>query len=135
MLASRITLPQRSRSLAAKLAADAKGKPPAMPIHASGDVSAAMAKATKRVAADYAYPFIPHVPMEPINCTARVDGDKVEIWAPTQNPEPGRAAVAKLPLGVVTKAMMPFFVALFVVLLMVTYVPAISLWLPRAMGL
>jgi isoquinoline 1-oxidoreductase beta subunit len=83
----------------AKLAADAKGKPPAMPIHASGDVSAAMAKATKRMAADYAYPFIPHVPMEPINCTARVDGDKVEIWAPTQNPEPGRAAVAKL-LGV-----------------------------------
>ena len=83
----------------AKLAADAKGKPPAMPIHASGDVSAAMAKATKRVAADYAYPFIPHVPMEPINCTARVDADKVEIWASTQNPEPGRAAVAKL-LGV-----------------------------------
>jgi isoquinoline 1-oxidoreductase beta subunit len=83
----------------AKMAGDAKGKPPAMPIHASGDVSAAMAKATKRVAADYAYPFIPHVPMEPINCTARVDGDKVEIWAPTQNPEPGRAAVAKL-LGI-----------------------------------
>lgn len=83
----------------AKLAADAKGKPPALPIHASGDVSAAMTKAAKRVAADYAYPFIPHVPMEPINCTARVDGDKVEIWAPTQNPEPGRAAVAKL-LGV-----------------------------------
>jgi isoquinoline 1-oxidoreductase beta subunit len=84
----------------AKMAADAKGKPPAMPIHASGDVNAAMARATKRVAADYAYPFIPHVPMEPINCTARVDGDKVEIWAPTQNPEPGRAAVAKL-LGIV----------------------------------
>ncbi|OYW15068.1 MAG: isoquinoline 1-oxidoreductase, partial [Sphingomonadales bacterium 12-62-5] len=83
----------------AKLAAEAKGKPAVMPIHATGDVSAAMAKATKRVAADYAYPFIPHVPMEPINCTARVDGDKVEIWAPTQNPEPGRAAVAKL-LGV-----------------------------------
>ena len=83
----------------AKMAADAKTKPPALPFHASGDVSAAMAKAAKRVRADYAYPFIPHVPMEPINCTARVDGDKVEIWAPTQNPEPGRAAVAKL-LGV-----------------------------------
>ncbi len=83
----------------AKLAANAKGKPPGMSIHASGDVSAAMARATKRVAADYAYPFIPHVPMEPINCTARVEGGKVEIWAPTQNPEPGRAAVAKL-LGV-----------------------------------
>ena len=83
----------------AKMAAEAKGKPPAMPIHASGDVSAAMGRAVKRVAADYAYPFIPHVPMEPINCTAQVTGDKVEIWAPTQNPEPGRAAVAKL-LGV-----------------------------------
>jgi isoquinoline 1-oxidoreductase beta subunit len=89
----------QSTAVWAKMAAEAKGKAPALPIHASGDVSAAMAKATKRVAADYAYPFIPHVPMEPINCTARVDGDKVEIWAPTQNPEPGRAAVAKL-LGV-----------------------------------
>ena len=83
----------------AKLAAEAKSKPAAMPVHASGDVSAAMARAAKRVVADYAYPFIPHVPMEPINCTARVDGDKIEIWAPTQNPEPGRAAVAKT-LGV-----------------------------------
>ncbi|WP_338819048.1 TRAP transporter large permease [Acidovorax temperans] len=45
------------------------------------------------------------------------------------------AAVAKLPLGIVTKAMVPFFTALFVVLLMITYIPAISLWLPRAMGL
>ena len=45
------------------------------------------------------------------------------------------AAVAKLPLGVVTKAMMPFFLALFIVLLMVTYVPAISLWLPHMLGL
>lgn len=83
----------------AKLAAEARGKPPALPIHASGDVAAAMAGAAKRVRADYAYPFIPHLPLEPINCTARVEGDKVEIWAPTQNPEPGRAAVAKT-LGV-----------------------------------
>jgi tripartite ATP-independent transporter DctM subunit len=45
------------------------------------------------------------------------------------------SAVAKLPLGVVTRAMMPFFVALFVVLLMVTYIPWISLWLPRLLGL
>ena len=45
------------------------------------------------------------------------------------------SAVAKLPLGVVTRAMMPFFVALFVVLMMVTYIPWISLWLPRWLGL
>jgi tripartite ATP-independent transporter DctM subunit len=45
------------------------------------------------------------------------------------------SAVSKLPMGVITKAMTPFFVALLVVLMMVTYLPAISLWLPRTMGL
>jgi tripartite ATP-independent transporter DctM subunit len=45
------------------------------------------------------------------------------------------SAVAKLKIGVVTKALMPFFVALFVVLLMVTYLPWLSLWLPRTLGL
>jgi tripartite ATP-independent transporter DctM subunit len=45
------------------------------------------------------------------------------------------SAVAKLKIGVVTKAMMPFFLALFIVLLMITYVPWISLWLPRVLGL
>ncbi|WP_374667139.1 TRAP transporter large permease [Ramlibacter sp.] len=45
------------------------------------------------------------------------------------------SAISKLKMGVVTQAMMPFFVALFIVLLMVTYIPALSLWLPRMMGL
>ena len=31
--------------------------------------------------------------------------------------------------------MVPFFVALFIVLMMVTYIPALSLWLPRTLGL
>jgi tripartite ATP-independent transporter DctM subunit len=43
------------------------------------------------------------------------------------------SAVAKLPIGVVTRAMAPFFVALFIVLLMITYIPAISLWLPHVL--
>jgi TRAP-type C4-dicarboxylate transport system permease large subunit len=45
------------------------------------------------------------------------------------------AAVSQLGIGVITRAMAPFFVALLVVLMMVTYIPALSLWLPRAMGL
>ncbi|MFN3416467.1 MAG: TRAP transporter large permease [Caldimonas sp.] len=45
------------------------------------------------------------------------------------------SAVAKLPLGVVSRTMLPFFAALFLVLMLVTYVPGLSLWLPRAMGL
>jgi tripartite ATP-independent transporter DctM subunit len=45
------------------------------------------------------------------------------------------SAIAKLKIGVVAKALMPFFTALFVVLLMVTYLPWLSLWLPRTLGL
>jgi tripartite ATP-independent transporter DctM subunit len=45
------------------------------------------------------------------------------------------SAVAKLKIGVVAKALMPFFMALLVVLMMVTYLPWLSLWLPRTMGL
>jgi tripartite ATP-independent transporter DctM subunit len=45
------------------------------------------------------------------------------------------AAIAKLPIEQVTKALIPFFAAMLFVLGMVTYVPAISLWLPRAFGL
>jgi TRAP-type C4-dicarboxylate transport system permease large subunit len=45
------------------------------------------------------------------------------------------SAVSKLRIGVVTRAMKPFFIALFIVLMMVTYIPGLSLWLPRAMGL
>ncbi len=45
------------------------------------------------------------------------------------------SAVAKLKIEQVVVAMKPFFLILLVVLLLVTYVPAISLWLPRLMGL
>jgi tripartite ATP-independent transporter DctM subunit len=40
------------------------------------------------------------------------------------------AAIAKLPIETVTKALMPFFGALLFVLAAVTYIPALSLWLP-----
>jgi tripartite ATP-independent transporter DctM subunit len=45
------------------------------------------------------------------------------------------AAIAKLPIEQVTKALLPFFGAMLFVLAMVTYVPAISLWLPKVFGL
>ena len=40
------------------------------------------------------------------------------------------SAIAKLPIEKVTRALVPFFGVLLVVLALVTYVPAISLWLP-----
>ena len=45
------------------------------------------------------------------------------------------SAVAKLKIEQVVRAMKPFFVILLFVLMLVTYVPQISLWLPRTMGL
>jgi tripartite ATP-independent transporter DctM subunit len=40
------------------------------------------------------------------------------------------AAVAKLPMEQVVKALFPFFMALLLVLCAITYIPALSLWLP-----
>ncbi|KTC05591.1 TRAP transporter large permease [Pseudomonas syringae] len=40
------------------------------------------------------------------------------------------AAVGKVTIEATVKALLPFYVALFLVLMLVTYVPAISLWLP-----
>jgi len=44
------------------------------------------------------------------------------------------SAVAKLRIEQVVRAMGPFFVILLLVLMLVTYVPEISLWLPRLVG-
>ena len=60
-----------------------------------GDIDAAFAAAAKTVKADYSYPFLAHGTLEPQNCTALFKDGAVEIWAPTQNPENGRALVAK----------------------------------------
>ena len=44
------------------------------------------------------------------------------------------SAVGKLPIEQVVRALAPFFMLLLIVLGIITYVPALSLWLPRAVG-
>jgi isoquinoline 1-oxidoreductase beta subunit len=58
----------------------------------NGDVKAAMASAAKKVEAVYAYPFLNHAPMEPMNATAKYTPDRCEVWVPTQNGEAAFAA-------------------------------------------
>ena len=92
------TSAQSSQSLAAK-AAELMAQPAQRSLRADGDVDAALKAAAKTVEAEYFYPFIHHATLEPQNCTVSVKEGKVEVWAPTQNPEPGRQLVAKT-LGV-----------------------------------
>ena len=49
-----------------------------------GDAAAALGSAALNLGAVYELPFLAHTTMEPMNCTAHVRADGVEIWAPTQ---------------------------------------------------
>jgi isoquinoline 1-oxidoreductase beta subunit len=79
----------------AKRANELAAGAPQKVVRSDGDVDAALKGSAKTVKAAYAYPFIAHVPMEPQNCTAEYKDGKLEIWAPTQNPEAGRQLVAR----------------------------------------
>jgi isoquinoline 1-oxidoreductase beta subunit len=78
----------------AKRAVELSKQTPTLKVASDGNVDEALASSTKVVEAAYSYPFIAHATLEPQNCTAHFRDGKVEIWAPTQNPDPGRKIVA-----------------------------------------
>ncbi|MBK0380463.1 xanthine dehydrogenase family protein molybdopterin-binding subunit [Mucilaginibacter segetis] len=51
-----------------------------------GDVDSLTLKPENIIEAFYETPQIAHHPLEPLNCVAQVNGDKVEIWTSTQVP-------------------------------------------------
>lgn len=64
-----------------------------------GDTDAALASAAKKIEATYESPYLAHATLEPMNATASVTADGVEIWAPTQFPDwVGRAVGTALGL-------------------------------------
>jgi isoquinoline 1-oxidoreductase subunit beta len=60
-----------------------------------GDTAAAMARAAKTVEAVYEFPHLAHATMEPMNCTAHVQTDRVDVWVGTQNPEHALAVASE----------------------------------------
>jgi len=70
-----------------------------------GDVSTAFDTAAKTVEATYHVPFLVHAPMEVPNATAWFQGDKIEVWAPVQDPQTARSELAhffEIPLENIT---------------------------------
>jgi len=61
-----------------------------------GDPAAALAAAAQRVEAVYEVPFLHHATMEPMTCTAHVQTDGCDVWAPTQNQTRAQEVAAEL---------------------------------------
>ena len=62
----------------------ALGAPPEVPTHAA-----------KVVTADYRAPFLAHATMSPMVCSAKVEGDRAEVWTGVQDPLNARSVAAK----------------------------------------
>ena len=80
-------------------------RPPERVKRQDGDPDAALARAARTLEAVYELPFVAHVPMEPMNCTADARDGRCEVWAPTQDPEGARdvvALVTGLPKSAIT---------------------------------
>jgi isoquinoline 1-oxidoreductase beta subunit len=60
-----------------------------------GDASARIAQATKKLDVVYETPYQYHACMEPLNCVAHYQDDKLEIWGPIQAPEWVQDAISK----------------------------------------
>ncbi|WP_437874733.1 molybdopterin cofactor-binding domain-containing protein [Sorangium sp. So ce513] len=61
-----------------------------------GKVEDALAGAKARIEAEYEVPYLAHAPMEPLNCTVKIDGDRCEIWTGTQFQTGDQMAAAKI---------------------------------------
>ncbi len=67
---------------------------PGKVVRENGNVDAVFAKAGKIVEAEYYVPLLAHASMEPPAALAVFRDGKIEAWAPTQNPQGAKEAIA-----------------------------------------
>jgi isoquinoline 1-oxidoreductase beta subunit len=68
---------------------------PGKVVHTTGNPDAEFAKGGKIVEAEYFAPHLAHASMEPPVAVADVQGEKVTVWSPTQDPQGVQEQVAK----------------------------------------
>ncbi len=61
-----------------------------------GDAEAALGKADKVVEAEFAFPYLAHAAMEPLNCVMKLDADGCEVWNGEQFQTVDQAVVAAI---------------------------------------
>lgn len=71
------------------------GKPAMTPLD-RGAMETAMAEADQVLEWHYEVPYLAHLALEPMVCTALVADDRCHVWAPSQHPDGGHALVAEL---------------------------------------
>jgi isoquinoline 1-oxidoreductase beta subunit len=74
---------------------EAAARKPGKVVRNDGDVDAAMAKAARKVEAEYYLPHLAHATMEPPCATARIVKGRCEVWSSVQSPQAARDLVAK----------------------------------------
>jgi isoquinoline 1-oxidoreductase beta subunit len=57
---------------------------------------APLAKAPKRIDAEFVFPYLAHAPMEPLNCTVELADGQAQLWVGTQFPGVDGAAAARV---------------------------------------
>jgi isoquinoline 1-oxidoreductase beta subunit len=61
-----------------------------------GDCEGRLSTAARRHEAEYAVPYLAHAPMEPLNCSVKLERDRCEIWTGTQFQTNDQAAAARI---------------------------------------
>jgi len=81
--ASKVSSASMLATQQALMASGTAGSPVAEQV---GDAVGAYGSSAQQLEATYQVPYLPHVCMEVLNCTAHVTADSAEVWVPTQAP-------------------------------------------------